>query len=665
MPGRVLAPLLLALAPLPAQEAGATGLPELVAALERAVDSGAPAAQQATLVLRIGLLGGDAAAERLAELAVGLEQGWLARRAVAALAACDSPRTPSLLRDLAKRESAPEARDQALRAIAAGGPDDLEWLKKRWSREDDDRARRLILQLLMDREAPGLARLVVAAAQDDDPLVRAQGLRGIGQLRLYRQLPLVRRELGDGNAGVRLAAVDALGQLGGREAFIELVKAATDARFAGLQSAVTRGLNAADEPEEVQVLVHALGTRDEILAERLLEAIAAASHHEPETCGKALLRALAHPSERVRAAAVKGLVAARTQGAAEALARRLDHRNLTTRADALWGLARLGGIPAAKERLILHLARHQDGTLRKHATTALRWFGSDEALRAAGQNLGDEEWRVAGAAVSTLLSLRRPEALAWLIDAGEPRRDRLRSDIAETLELLTGQAYGANFPVWRRWLADQPADLRLPDPELARLLLERARAARANPEQRTATYHGIPVPRGPVVFVLDVSGSMAARRSDPKETDLRHFARAIEQVLNSLPESQLFDLVLFGSEVRVWRELPQPASPENVADAVRLLAQTPAAGGTNLYDALELALALEGAQTVFLLTDGQPTAGQRIAPGDVLLGIEHRNRDRGVRIHTIAAGSVAADFLQRLAESNDGMAVDLRQAGGR
>ncbi len=663
MPRSVLAPLLLALAPLPAQESGEPSLRQLERALAQAVEREAPAAEQATLLLRISALGGNGAAESLADIAADHE-GWLAARAVAGLASCQASRTPELLRRLAKREQSPDARDQALRALARGDDDQLAWLKRRWGREQDDEARRLILSLLMDREAPGLDRLVISAAQDDDPRLRAQGLRGIGQLRLRRQLPLVRRELGDGNASVRLASVDALGMLGGREAFIELLDAATDARFAGMQLAVSRALNSADEEPEVQVLVRGLSTRDEILAERLLEALAAAAHHQPEPCGKALLRALAHPSERVRAAAVKGLVAARVEGAADALARRLDHRNLSTRADALWGLAALGGVPASKERLVLHLARHQSPVLRKHATTALRWFGSDDALQAAGANLGDEDWRVAAAAVATLLELRRPESLLWLIEAGEPRRDRLRSDAAGALEKLTGEAFGPNFGAWRRWLADQPPDLRLPDPEVAALLLEQARAARANPEQHTTTYHGIPVPRGPVVFVLDTSGSMAARRAGRKQSDLRHFAEAIERVLRNLPESQLFDLVLFGSEVEVWRELPSPASPANVEDAVRLLRRTPAAGGTNLYDALEAALALEGAQTIFLLTDGQPTMGQRTAPGDVLLGIEHRNRDRGVRIHTIAAGSVAADFLQRLAESNDGEAVDLRQAGG-
>lgn len=661
--GAVLARLVLALAAASIQEtpvASADAVRELRGLLEQAVAEQAPLAAQATLVRRLGAAGGDEAAVALAELALVLPP-VIAAHAVAALPGTASAQVPKLLRELSRQSHAVAARSQALRELAALGPAELDWLARRWSREQDPMVRREILQVLMEREAPGLERMVVAAAEQDDPALRAQGLRGIGQLGLRRELPLVERELGDGNLAVRLAAVDALGLLGGAKAFQLLIGAATDARFAGAQAEVSRALNSADEEDEVLVLIKALGTRDEILAERLVEAVAAAAHHRPETCGRALLRALEHPSERVRAASVRGLVATATPGAAEALARRLEHRSVATRTDALWGLARLGGVPAGKERLILELARHDDAALRMHAVAALRWFDDEAALAAAGTALADPDWRVVAAAAEVLVALRRPAALPWLIAAGESRRDRLHRDLASALESMTGEAFGAFYAAWRRWLADQPADLRLPDPEVARLLVERARAARAALEPATTTYHGIPVPDGPVVFVLDISGSMAARRQDPARSDLRYFTDALAAVLRGLPEGQPFDVVLFGSSVAAWRPQPESVDPARVAEAVALLEGTAPAGGTNLYDALELALGMDGVQTIFLLTDGQPTAGKRTAPGDILLGIEYRNRDLGVRIHTVAAGTAAADFLARLAANNGGQAVDLRR----
>jgi HEAT repeat protein/uncharacterized protein YegL len=659
------APLVLALAPLLPQEAAPVDARELAQRVEAAIERGAPAAELVTLLVRLGAVRDARAAEELAGFALELD-GFPARRAVMALAGCDQPHSGRELRELAKRADHPAARDEALRRLAASGEEeDLEWLRKRWSREDDEAARRLILQQLVQREAPGLERLVLEAAEDRDPTLRAQGLRGIGQLGLARALPRVKRELGDGNVGVRRAAVEALGGIGGREAFIALVEVATDSRFTALQGEVDRALHSADDADEVNVLVRALSTRDEVLAQRLLEAVAAAAPAQPQLCGKALFRGLANPDEAVRSAAVRGLVRARIRGAAEALAKRVDHRNLATRTDAVWGLSRLGDIPSHRHAAIVHLAGHAEDALRRHATSALRWVGSEEALATAGVALQDEHWPVVSAAVESLLAMRRPESLSWLIEAGAARQDRLRGDIADALELLTGEAFGPNFAAWRRWLADQPADLRLPDPEVAARLVERARAARAASPQETTTYHGIPVPPGPVVFVLDHSGSMASRRGGRKVSDLRHFADALEQVLRGLPQSQRFNLVLFGSGVRTWQPAPVEATTDNVDAACQLLAATTPTGGTNLYDALEEAVLMEGVQTVFVLTDGQPSAGRRVAAGDILLGIEYANRDLGIRIHTIAAGSVAADFLQQLAETNGGEAVDLRRAGGR
>jgi hypothetical protein len=59
------------------------------------------------------------------------------------------------------------------------------------------------------------------------------------------------------------------------------------------------------------------------------------------------------------------------------------------------------------------------------------------------------------------------------------------------------------------------------------------------------------------------------------------------------------------------------------------------------------------------MTDGDPTVGETLKTRIVDLTSE-MNRNRRIRIHTIAAGDVHGNFLEELAIINGGTAVDLR-----
>jgi hypothetical protein len=65
------------------------------------------------------------------------------------------------------------------------------------------------------------------------------------------------------------------------------------------------------------------------------------------------------------------------------------------------------------------------------------------------------------------------------------------------------------------------------------------------------------------------------------------------------------------------------------------------------------------------MTDGAPSAGEYQMPDSILAEINRINRDRMIRIHTIAAGTVQAEFLADLAATNGGKTVDLRKNKGK
>ena len=80
------------------------------------------------------------------------------------------------------------------------------------------------------------------------------------------------------------------------------------------------------------------------------------------------------------------------------------------------------------------------------------------------------------------------------------------------------------------------------------------------------------------------------------------------------------------------------------------------------HGALVLALEDRTADTIYVLTDGAPSAGRYATPTSLLASVERLNRYRLVRIHTVGFGSryIGArwkGFLAALARAHDGVHV--------
>jgi Ca-activated chloride channel family protein len=120
----------------------------------------------------------------------------------------------------------------------------------------------------------------------------------------------------------------------------------------------------------------------------------------------------------------------------------------------------------------------------------------------------------------------------------------------------------------------------------------------AEPPQRVATSQ---IPPREYIFVVDVSGSM---HGFPLEVSKRLLA---DLILHLRPTDS-FDVLLFSGGSSVMAERSLPATPENVALALRFIDRQQGGGGTELVPALHRALALprpEGvSRTVVIATDG-------------------------------------------------------------
>lgn len=156
-----------------------------------------------------------------------------------------------------------------------------------------------------------------------------------------------------------------------------------------------------------------------------------------------------------------------------------------------------------------------------------------------------------------------------------------------------------------------------------------------------------------VTFVLDVSGSMSGEK-------MRQAVRAGEALLRTLVATDHFRIVAFSTDVESFRQASVPATPANVAEAVRYLRGLRAEGSTNIQAALEEALDHEarGIPIVLFLTDGLPTVGER---GQARLAQMAADRRGRARVFTFGLGAdVNVALLEELAIEGRGTAQFVR-----
>jgi len=144
-----------------------------------------------------------------------------------------------------------------------------------------------------------------------------------------------------------------------------------------------------------------------------------------------------------------------------------------------------------------------------------------------------------------------------------------------------------------------------------------------------------------IVIVLDCSGSMMG-------DSIALAKEGVQLGLGSLSPNERFAVMGFGSEFAHFDPALQPANRKNIDLARKFVRGLGNLGGTELSQALELALAYvdDHPMDILLLTDGQSQKrNQAIA----------KATEKGIRIFTVGIGSaVAEDTVRALAEQTGG-----------
>ncbi|NXT64997.1 ITIH4 inhibitor, partial [Chaetops frenatus] len=164
-----------------------------------------------------------------------------------------------------------------------------------------------------------------------------------------------------------------------------------------------------------------------------------------------------------------------------------------------------------------------------------------------------------------------------------------------------------------------------------------------------------------IIFVIDRSGSMTGRKIEQTRD-------ALSKILQDLRPEDHFSFITFNNKVVEWKSSLLPATEENVASAAALVQTLTARGGTYActdingallaaVDALEKAEGLpeRSVSMIILLTDGQPTSGQRNV--EVIQESVQKAINGKYALFCLGFGfDVSYKFLEKMALSNGGIA---------
>ncbi|MBM4060327.1 MAG: VWA domain-containing protein [Planctomycetes bacterium] len=303
------------------------------------------------------------------------------------------------------------------------------------------------------------------------------------------------------------------------------------------------------------------------------------------------------------------------------------------------------------------------------------------ALAVALRQFGTSGWRTDMDLLALVEAFPHKEAIPVLLDALERAKapadpllravnrrasPQLRDRAWQLLRGMTGALLAAeDVAGWRRFWAQEQDHIVVP-----------ATLPKDRPQNTRAQFFGVPVSGGAIAFVVDTSGSMGAgvagtAAGGESERATTRLAAAKEQMALAVqmmdPEAS-FTVWTFAGTAHLWTPAPVRAGPHAARALTELLSRLRSHGGTNLYEGLarslqigELAYGQQHETKVdelFVLSDGEPTAGEIQDAEGLLQVVREANRYAKVRIHTIFTGQgQGADLLRRLAEQNDGVFV--------
>jgi Ca-activated chloride channel homolog len=149
-----------------------------------------------------------------------------------------------------------------------------------------------------------------------------------------------------------------------------------------------------------------------------------------------------------------------------------------------------------------------------------------------------------------------------------------------------------------------------------------------------------------ITFVIDVSGSMAGEK-------MRQAKRALLYSINNLNKGDGFNIIRFSTESYSLFGNIEEATESNIKKAEKFIENLKPVGGTNIEEALKLALKendnSDKTHMIIFITDGKPTIGE--TNDDVLIKKLKNSNKSKTRIFTFGIGNgINTHLLDKITE---------------
>ena len=293
--------------------------------------------------------------------------------------------------------------------------------------------------------------------------------------------------------------------------------------------------------------------------------------------------------------------------------------------------------------------------------------------------LKDPRWQVRASAIVGLSFYRDARVVEELLERSKAEDGVMRRHYFSALNKIVGQKLPGAAGAWSTWWA-QNKEKKAAEWEAAK----QSGPIQNDPPPQIVqseggghtSFYGLKTDSKHIIFVLDISGSMGEMSGKDENGKFRiDLAKSeLKKAIGTLSDKDSdergvasFNVVVYAADVRVFKEGKMiPASKRNKERAFEWIDSLEAVGATNIFDALEQAFQIigtrkakkqleKGADTIFLMTDGQPNRGKITDPELIRHEIAKMNRDRRITINTIGVGEGhAAEFLEKLAAENHG-----------
>ena len=300
-----------------------------------------------------------------------------------------------------------------------------------------------------------------------------------------------------------------------------------------------------------------------------------------------------------------------------------------------------------KEQADLVVAQLLDGL-------ALRGGAKVESVKTVAARLESRAWQARMGASRALTAGGTREAVAPLISAIAKADGLLRLEFHAALTKLTATEVG-DPGRWQDWW-NQNGEAFIAG-------TYKPPAARAGGEVGRTKFYGLEVKSTRLAVLIDRSSSMDEKVDKDGPRKIAVAKEELKGLLGALGDSARVNLLFFGDKVDALSAAPRPLDAKCRKDAQVFIDAINPARRTNLYDAVDRALsfagtgdgqgAVDGTDTIYLLSDGEPTFGSIIWSNVAVRVIRRMNRPLKVAIHCIAVGDVGT-LLKSVAEQNGG-----------